>query len=320
MLKPWYAACAIPLAIIVLGTGAAPAQNYPSKTVRIVTSEPGGGTDVGARLVAQGLPSLLGQAVIVENRGGAGGAIAADIVVKALPDGYTVLYYTNALWLAPFMRDNVGYDPVRSFVPIILVARSPSVLVVHPSVPANSVKELLALAKAKPGQLNYGSGAAGMLAAELLKVMAGVNIVRVPYKGAGPALTAAIAGEVQVLMAASGSIGPQIKAGRVKALAVTGPTRSPAFPDLPTVAEAALPGYESAAVFGMLAPAKTPAAIVNRLNQDTGRVLATPEVREKLLAGGIEVAGGSPEQFAAAIKSEMATMGKVIKDAGIRAE
>ena len=319
MLIPSCAACAIALAL-ALGTGAAPAQSYPNKTVRIVTSEPGGGTDVGARLVAQGLPSLLGQAVIVENRGGAGGAIAADIVAKALPDGYTVLYYTNALWLAPFLRDNVGYDPVKSFVPIILVARSPSVLVVHPSVPANSVKELIALAKAKPGQLNYGSGAAGMLAAELLKVMAGVNIVRIPYKGAGAALTAAMSGEVQVLMAASGSIGPQIKSGKVKALAVTGPTRSPAFPDLPTVAETPLPGYEAAAVFGMLAPAKTPAAIVNRLNRDTAQVLAKSDVKEKLLAAGIEVAGGSPEQFAAAIKSEMATMGKVIKDAGIRAE
>lgn len=295
-------------------------QQYPNKTLRIVTSEPGGGTDLGARQVAQGLPSLLGQAVIVENRGGAGGAIAADIVQKATPDGYTVLYYTNALWLAPFMRDNVGYDPVKSFAPIILVARSPSVLVVHPSVPAGNVKELIALARAKPGQLNYGSGAAGMLAAELLKAMAGINIVRVPYKGAGPALTAALAGEVQVLMAASGSIGPQIKAGRVKALAVTGPTRSPAFPDLPTVAEAGVPKYESAAVFGMFAPARTPAAVINRLNRDVGQVLARPEVKQTLLAGGIEVAGGTPEQFAVAIKSEMASLGKVIKDAGIRSE
>ena len=317
MLIRSFAACLVPLAM-TLGTGVAPAQNYPNKTLRIVTSEPGGGTDLGARMVAQGLPSLLGQSVIVENRGGAAGAIAADVVVKALPDGYTVLYYTNALWLAPFLRDNVGYDPVKSFVPVILVARSPSVLVVHPSVSAGSVKELIALAKAKPGALNYGSGAAGMLAAELLKSMAGVNIVRVPYKGAGPALTAAIAGEVQVLMAASGSIAPQIKAGRVKPLAVTGPTRSPAFPDLPTVAEAALPGYEASAVFGVLAPAKTPAVIVSRLNQDIGRVLARPDVKEKLLGAGIEVAGGTPEQFAAAIKSEMTTMGKVIKDAGIR--
>jgi tripartite-type tricarboxylate transporter receptor subunit TctC len=289
MLIPRFAACIIPLAMI-LGTGAVPAQTsskgsgqaYPHKTVRIVTSEPGGGTDVGARLVAQGLPGLLGQPVIVENRGGAGGAIAADIVVKALPDGYTVLYYTNALWLAPYLRDHVGYDPIKSFMPIILVARSPSVLVVHPSVPANSVKELIAFAKSKSGQLNYGSGAAGMMAAELLKAMAGVNIVRVPYKGAGAALTAAMAGEVQVLMAASGSIAPQIKAGRVKALAVTGATRSPAFPDLPTVAESALPGYENTAVFGMLAPANTPAAIINRLNRDTAIVLAKPEVRDKI--------------------------------------
>jgi tripartite-type tricarboxylate transporter receptor subunit TctC len=160
-----FAPCSIALITLLAAVNAGAQNTYPNKTLRIVTSEPGGGTDVGARLVAQGLPSLLGQQVIVENRGGAAGAIAADIVMKAVPDGYTVLYYTNALWLTPFMRDNVGYDPVKSFVPIILVARSPSVLVVHPSVPVSSVKELIALAKARPGQLNYGSGAAGMLAA-----------------------------------------------------------------------------------------------------------------------------------------------------------
>ncbi len=320
MSKARFAVSAISLAIMMLGAGAVSAQSYPNKAVRIVTSEAGGGTDLGARLVAQGLAPLLGQPVIVENRGGAGGALAADIVVHASPDGYTVLYYTNALWLAPFMRDSVGYDPVKSFVPVILIARSPSVLAVHPSVPVTSVKELIALAKAKPGTLNYGSGAAGMMAMEQMKAMAGINIVRISYKGAGPALNAAIAGEVQILMAASGSIGPQIKAGRVRALAVTGPTRSPAFPDLPTVAEAGVPGYENAAVFGVLAPAKTPVAIVSRLNREMARVLAQPAVKERLLAGGIEVAGGTPQDFATAIKNEMATMGKVIKDAGIRDE
>ena len=320
MSKARSAVSSIALAIMMLGAGTVPAQNYPNKTIRIVTSEAGGGTDVGARILAQGVSPLLGQTVIVENRGGAAGALAADIVVRASPDGYTVLYYTNALWLAPFMRDNVGYDPVKSFVPVILVARSPSVLAVHPSVPVTSVKELIALAKAKPGTLNYGSGAAGMMAMEQMKAMAGINIVRITYKGAGPALNAVIAGEVQVLMGASGSIGPQIKAGRVRALAVTGPNRSPAFPDLPTVAEAAVPGYENAAVFGVLAPARTPAAIVNRLNRDMAQVLAQPAVKERLLAGGIEVAGGTPQDFAAAIKKEMTVMGKVIKDAGIRDE
>ena len=320
MSKARSAVSSIALAIMMLGAGTVPAQNYPNKTIRIVTSEAGGGTDVGARILAQGVSPLLGQTVIVENRGGAAGALAADIVVRASPDGYTVLYYTNALWLAPFMRDNVGYDPVKSFVPVILVARSPSVLAVHPSVPVTSVKELIALAKAKPGTLNYGSGAAGMMAMEQMKAMAGINIVRITYKGAGPALNAVIAGEVQVLMGASGSIGPQIKAGRVRALAVTGPNRSPAFPDLPTVAEAAVPGYENAAVFGVLAPARTPAAIVNRLNRDMAQVLAQPAVKERLLAGGIEVAGGTPQDFAAAIKKEMTVMGNVIKDAGIRDE
>ena len=305
---------------MVLGGGLASGQNYPYKPLRIVTSEPGGGTDFAARLIARRLSNPLGQQVIVENRGGGGGALLADLVLKAQPDGYTLLYFTNALWLAPYLRDHVSYDPVKSFSPIILVARSPSVLVVHPSVPAGSVKELIALAKARPGELNYGSGAVGLLAAELLKAMAGINIVRVPYKGAGAALNAAIAGEIQVLMAASGGIAPQIKAGRVRALAVTGATRSLAFPELPTIAEAALPGYEATAVHGMFAPAGTPAAIIHRLNQEITQVLAAPEIREKLLAAGIEIAGGLPEQFAAAIKSEMSTMGKVIKDAGIRDE
>ena len=311
----------IAAALMTAGTGSAYIQSFPGKPIRIVTSEPGGGTDLGARLVAQGLTANLGQQVIVENRGGGSGSVMSMLVAKSTPDGYTLLYHSNALYLAPFMQDNVGWDPVKDFAPVILAAKSPSVLCVNPAVPANSVKELIALAKAKPGTLNYGSGAIGLLAAELLKSMAGINIVNVRYKGAGPALTATIAGEIQMIMAASGGIAPQIKAGRVRALAVTSAARSPAFPDLPTVAEAAgLPGYESVAVHGIYAPSATHAAIVNRLNQEIARVTATPEVKDKLLAAGIEVAGGTPAQFAAAIKTEMSVMGKVIKDAGIRVE
>ncbi len=311
----------IAAALMTAGTGSAYSQSFPGKPIRIVTSEPGGGTDLGARLVAQGLTANLGQQVIVENRGGGSGSVMSMLVAKSTPDGYTLLYHSNALYLAPFMQDNVGWDPVKDFAPVILAAKSPSVLCVNPAVPANSVKELIALAKAKPGTLNYGSGAIGLLAAELLKSMAGINIVNVRYKGAGPALTATIAGEIQMIMAASGGIAPQIKAGRVRALAVTSAARSPAFPDLPTVAEAAgLPGYESVAVHGIYAPSATHAAIVNRLNQEIARVTATPEVKDKLLAAGIEVAGGTPAQFAAAIKTEMSVMGKVIKDAGIRVE
>ncbi len=312
---------AVLIGATVIAATNAPAQDYPNKPIRIVTSEPGGGTDYGARLIAQGLTSNMGQQVIVENRGGASGALMSNLVAKSTPDGYTLLYHSNALYLSPFMQDNVGYDPVKDFAPVILAAKSPSVLCVHPAVPASSVKELIALARAKPGTLNYGSGAVGLLAAELLKSMTGVNIVHVRYKGAGPALNATIAGEIQVIMAASGGIGAQIKAGRVRALAVTGATRSPAFPDLPTVAEAAaLPGFESVAVHGIYAPGATPAAIVSRLNQEIARVTATADVKDKLLAAGIEVAGGTPAQFAAAIKSEMTVMGKVIKDAGIRVQ
>lgn len=307
-------------ALLAAGAGSAYSQGFPNKPIRIVTSEPGGGTDLGARLVAQGLTANLGQQVIVENRGGANGAVMSTLVAKSTPDGYTLLYHSNALYLSQFMQDDLGYE-VKDFAPVILAAKSPSVLCVNPAVPANSVKELIALAKAKPGTLNYGSGAIGLLAAELLKSMAGINIVNVRYKGAGPALNATIAGEIQMIMAASGGIAPQIKAGRVRALAVTSAARSPAFPDLPTVAEAAgLPGYESVAVHGIYAAAKTPATIVSRLNLEIARVTNTPEVKDKLLAAGIEVAGGTPAQFVAAIKTEMSIMSKVIKDAGIRTQ
>lgn len=219
------------------------------------------------------------------------------------------------------MMNNAPWDPVKDFSPIAWAATSPNVLVVHPSVPAKSTRELIALAKGKPGELNYAAGGPGSvphLAAELFKAMAGINIIRISYKGTGPALNALSGGEVQLMLAPSGSVAPYIKAGRVRALAVGSTQPSALAPDLPTVAASGLPGYESVAMTGLLAPAKTPATIITRLNQEAVRVINSPDVKEKFLNASVEVVGGTPAQFAAAIKSEMSRMGKVIKDAGIR--
>ncbi len=308
--------------MMILGADVLTGQDYPSKPVRIVASEAGGAGDFAARLIAQGLTYSLGQQVIIENRGGSG-VIPAEVVAKSAPDGYTLLFFASSLWLLPFIQDNVPYDPVRDFSPITLAIRSPNLIVVHPSLPVKSVKELIALAKAKPGELNYASGLTGSsshLAAELFSSMAGVNIVRIPYKGIGPALTALIGGQVQLSFANASAVTPHIKSGKLRALAVTSPQPSVLFPGLPTVAASGLPGYESASIFGMFAPAKTPATLINRLNQETVRVLNRADMKERFFNVGVETVGSSPEDFAATMKSEMTRMGKVIKHAGIRAE
>jgi tripartite-type tricarboxylate transporter receptor subunit TctC len=289
---------------------------YPNKPVRIVASEPGGGTDFIARILAQEISGSLGQNVIVDNRAS---TILGQLVAKASPDGYTLLLSGSNLWIGPFLQ-NVPYDPVKDFLPVTLVTSQPAVLVVHPSVSANSVKDLIGLARAKPGELNYGSASTGTithLAAELFKAMAGVKIVRIPYKGVGPALTDLIAGQVQLMFPVGAGTLPHIKAGRLRALAVTSAQPSALFPGLPTVATT-LPGYDSQATQGMFAPAKTPAPIINRLNQEIVRILHRADVKERFFNAGIESIGSSPQEFAAAIKSEMNRLGKVIKDAGIR--
>ena len=306
----------------VLASGAASAQSYPQRPVRVITAEPGGGTDITIRMVSPDLSAKLGQQVVVDNRGGGGGIVAADIVAKAPPDGYTLLYYTSAVWLLPLMRSNLSYDPIKSFTPVIQIVNSPSVMVVHPSVAATSVKELIALAKAKPGALNYGSGGSGTaphLMAELFKSMAGVNIVRVAYRGVGFAITDLVAGQIQLVIATDSAVGQHVRSGRLRALAVTSAQATPLVPGLPPIADT-VPGYEATAMFGLLAPAHTPAAIVNRLNRELAAILARPDMKEKFVHAGVETAGGSPEQFAATIKSEMERMGKVIKAAGIRAD
>ena len=241
MRTPNFLAWIVPAAITVLCMAATYGQNYPNKTIRILAAEAGSGSDLTARIIAQGLASNLGQAVIVDNRGGA--VIVGPMLARATPDGYTLLFHGSPIWLTPFMMNNAPWDPVKDFSPIAWAASSPNVLVVHPSVPAKSVKELIALAKGKPGELNYAAGGPGSvphLAAELFKAMAGINIIRISYKGTGPALNALSGGEVQLMLAPSGSVAPYIKAGRVRALAVGSTQPSALAPDLPTVAASGL--------------------------------------------------------------------------------
>jgi len=304
---------------IILGHAVAVAQSFPIKPVRIITYPAGGGTDFTARLIAQELTTAFRQSVIVENR--PGGVLQGELLANASPDGYTVLLNGNALWLAPLMQ-KARYDPLE-FAPITLAATSPNVLVVHPSVAAGSVSELIALAKARPGQLNYASGPAGVpnhLAGELFKALAGVNIVRIGYKGGGPALNDLLAGQVHVLFASAGGIMPHAKAGRLRALAVTSAKRSPLFPDLPTIAESGLPDYEIVSNDAVFAPPNTPRAVVQRLSSEISHVLTAPDVREKFFSAGVEAVGSSPEMLRETVGRDMARFGKVIRDAGIRTE
>ena len=292
------------------------AQPYPAKPVRIVTVAPGSANDIVARLIAQEVRSALGQAVVVDNRG----TIAAEIVARAPADGYTLLLYGSAVWLSPFIRSSTPYDPIRDFAPITLVASSPNVVVVHPSLPVKSARELIALARARPGDLNYAAGSLGAaphLAAELFKSMARLNIVRVAYKGTGGSLIGIISGEVELMFPTAGSVTPHIKAGKLRALAVTSAQPTPLAPGLPLLAEA-LPGYESVSLNGMLAPARTPEAVIRQWNAEVAKVMTRTDVREKLLAAGSDARSTTAEEFAAIIQADMAKWGKLIREAGIR--
>ena len=309
--------------MVWLGAQSAFGQSYPTKPIRIVTAEAGGSSDFTSRLLAQWLTPTLGQQVIVDNRGASGGVIAAQMVARSQPDGYNLLFYGSNIWLMPFLRDNLPYDPLRDFSPISLTNMSPNVLVVHPAVAAQSVKELIALAKAKPGGLNYASGGTGSsnhLAAEMFKSMASVNIVRVAFKGAGPAIADLLSGQLQMAFFTPPSVAPHIKSGRLRALAVTSAQPTVIFPDLPTVAASGLPGYELVSLFGLFAPAKTPAALIKKLNQEVVRGVRRAEFRERLFVGGSEAVGSTPDAFLAAVQGEMTRLAKVIKEAGIRGE
>ena len=301
------------------GTVTGTASSYPDRPIRIVTAEAGGGNDFAARQIAQGLAATVGQPVIVENRSF---IQAVEIAARAQPNGYTLFYYGSTFWMAPLLG-KVSYDPQKDFSPIVLTANSSNVLAVHPSVQARTVKELIALAKAKPGELNYASGPTGNanhLAAELFNYMAGVNIVRVAYKGTPQAVNDVIAGHVQITFNnAAGSV-PHVKSGRLRGLAVTGVERSALLPDLPTVAASGLPGYESGTISGMWTPAGTPAPVVDRLYRETVRILARPDVKERFFNTGIEATGKPPADLAVAMKTDMARMEKLIKALGIRVE
>lgn len=301
--------------------GVAAAADFPTRAVRIVVPGTGGGGDFVARVIGEGLAGPLGQSVVVENR--PTGIIPGTIVSQAQPDGYTLLLSGSALWLAPFVYEKVPFDPVKDFSPVTLAVSTPNVLVVHPALPAKSVKDLIAVAKARPGTLNYASGSTGAanhLAAELFKSMAGVDIVRINYKGAGAGLAALISGEVQVMFVSAGSVAPHIAAAIVRALAVTSAQPTELAPGLPPLAAAGLPGYESVSIYGIFVPAKTPKVIVNKLNREIVGVLNKPHVKERLFKAGAEVIGSSPEQLAAVIKSDMVRSGKLIKDAAIKHE
>ena len=318
MLPSHFVARALSAALIAMGAGMASGQDFPRKPIRIVAAAPGGAGDFASRQLAPGLTESLGQQVIVDNRGN----ISGEVVAKATPDGYTLLADSASFWLSPLIQ-KMSYDPVKDFSPITLVSAAPNILVVHPSVAANSVKELIALTKAKPGGLNYGSsgtGSSSHLAGELFKSMAGVNIVHIPYSGGGPSVIGLLGGQIELLIPSATAVAPHMKSGKLKPLAVTSADPSALAPGLPTVSAAGLPGFEAATLIALFAPANTPAAIINRLNQETARVLKGAVVRERFFNNGAEVVGNLPHEFAAKLKSEMALWGKVIKDAGIKGD
>jgi len=301
------------------------AQPYPSKPIRIIApSGAGGPVDVICRAVSQGLAEVLGQQIVVENRVGAAGLIGTEIVVKSAPDGYTLLFgFSGPLAIVPNLNPNTPYDPQKDLVAISQVAAAPYVLLVHPSVPAKSVKQLVALAKSRPGKMNFGSGGTGVgihMAGELFKVAGGVNILHVPYKGAAPAMTALMAGEVDMMFNGMSPAIPHIRSGRVRALAVGGAKRSSLLPELPTVREAAGFEFNTEGWYGVLAPRGTPPAIVTRLHEAIVRALASPELKGTLTKMAVETVASSPADFARQIREESAVWAKVIKAAGIKAQ
>lgn len=300
------------------------AQEYPRSPIRIVVPfPPGGGTDVLARLLGQKLNESWGQAVVTDNRAGANGTIGAALVAKAPPDGYTLLLVPSGFAVNPSMYPRLPFNAERDFAPITQLAASPLLVVVHPSLPATSIKSLIALAKAQPGRINYassGNGSPPNLATEQFKLMAGVNMLHVPYKGGGPAVVDLLAGNVQVYFNAILQALPYAKSGKLRPLAVTSPKRFAAVPDMPTIAEAGVPGYGFTNWYGLLAPAGTPKDIVARVNAEVAKILRHPDVKERLAADGAEVVASPPEQFAAFLREEMAKFAKIVRASGMKIE
>jgi tripartite-type tricarboxylate transporter receptor subunit TctC len=318
------AACVCLVAVLALAAPLASAQQYPARTIRVVVPfPPGAFNDTLGRLLAQEFQKTWGQPAIVENRPGAGSAIGADLVAKSPGDGYTLLIVAFPFALINSLHARMGMDVTRDFAPIAWCGATPNILVVNPSVPANSVGELLALARAKPGTLNYastGTGSSNHLSMELFKSMTNTDIVHVPYKGSAPAVTDLLGGQINIMFDNTPNVLPHIRAGKMRALGVTTLNRSSFTPELPTVAESGVPGYEVTAWFGMVAPAGTPKDVVAKLNAEVNRVLALPETKERFLKAGVEPTGGSPEEFARHIRTEVTKWAKVVKDADIKAD
>jgi tripartite-type tricarboxylate transporter receptor subunit TctC len=309
------------LGACALIAGAASGQQYPNKAVRLVVPmAPGGGNDTIARMIGQKVGANLKQQIAVDNRAGAGGLIGAEIVAKAPPDGYTLLLGNVAVMtIIPNVQKKMPYDSLKDFDPVSLIASAPLLVVVHPSVPARTVKQLIALAKAKPDSLNFASNGVGsstQLATEMFKMMTGTKMIHVPYKGLTPAMTDLISGQVQLMFSSAVAMMPHVKAGRLRAIAMTGAKRSSAIPDVPTVAEAGVPDYEAGSWYGIVAPAGTPRPIIEMLNREVVAATKSPDILERLTAEAVLAVGSTPEEFAAYIKKEHARIGKVIRESG----
>ena len=309
--------------LAVLGSGPALAQAFPTRPVRIIVPfPPAGAVDILGRVVGQKVGEKWKQSVVIENRPGGGTVLGTDIVAKAPPDGYTILLAVTSHTINATLVDKLPFDPIRDFAPISLAATGLTILVAHPSVPANSVTELIAYAKANPGKLNFGSpgsGTAMHLSGEMFKSAAGINVVHVPYKGTQPVLNALLAGEISYTFDTGISI-PQIKAGKLKAFAVTSAKRSAAIPELPTMAEAGLPGFEAQSWYGFLAPAGTPAAIVEQVSRDINEALKDPELRERLVRVALEPQGSTPAEFEQYLRADIVKWGRVVKASGAKAD
>ncbi len=312
------------LAAPALLAGSALAQTYPTKPIRmIVPFAPGGGTDVIARLLATQMSQSIGRQVLVDNRAGANAIIGTEIVARAPADGYTVLFVSSPHSINPGLYPKLPYDTLKDFAPISQAASSPYVLVVHASLPVKNVRDLIALAKARPGQIDYGSGGSGSsahLAAELFKDMAGIDLREIPYKGAGPALAAVVGGEAALVFGNALTVKPHIQSGRVRALGIASAQRSVAAPELPTIAENGVPGYRADAILGMLAPAKTPRPVIELLNAEVHKAMRAPEMTERMKSLGVDVALTTPEGFGQVIESEMQRWGKLIRKLGLKIE
>ena len=324
-MKPTKRSARLALFVALFASGVALAQSYPSKPIRFVAPfPPGGPADILARIIAQPLSDRWAQQVIIDNRAGAGGNIGADIVAKAPPDGYTLLLGTVGTHaINPSLYSGMPYDNVKDFEPVSLIAMVTIVLVTHPSVPVASVKELIALARTRPGELTFGSpgnGSPQHLAGELFNTMTKVKMLHIPYKGAVPALQDLLGGRISMIFSSMPPALPHVKTGRIKALAVTSSKRSPATPDLPTIAESGVPGYEVINWYGVLTPAGTSKDIVSRLNSETNRIMNLPDVKERLAAQGAETLTSTPQEFGAFIKSETAKWAKVVKFSGARVD